>query len=799
MAKETETGKTLAEMTALRARLAEAEETLRAISSGEVDALVISGDRGKRIQLIDAGDYVYRQFIEMANEGTAIVSTGGVILSCNASLAQTLRRPLGGVLGGDIRDYLLPEDHKTFDSILREAGTESSRQIVRLMPGGGVPVPVYILATRLESAEADPAFCLLFTDLQEVISTESTLRESEHLYRELLDLAPVGIAVLRQEKVVFVNPAGTHLIGAVSEDQIVGKSIAEIIHPDGIENARAQIEGMMSGESATYSTEDIFLRLDGTPIDVEILATPVKYGGEFAVQVIFTDITNRKRDNAERVLLMAAIEQAVETVIITDPEGTIQYVNPAFETLTGYTRAETVGKNPRLLRSGEQSPEFYSELWQTISSGKTWRGSFVNKRKDGKPYTVESAISPVRGPDGTIMNYVEVNHDVGTQQLLEERLHEAQKMETVGQLAGGVAHDFNNMLQVIITYTDMSLASVDAGTNLHKYLFEIRRAAQRSAEITGQLLVFARKQKVTPKVIDLNEAVAGAQKMIQRLVDESIDVAWLPGRNPSKVNIDPTQLDQILANLAVNARDAIGGVGRLTIGTQDVVLDADLCAAIPGSSPGEYVLLSVSDDGCGMTRQTLAHLFEPFFTTKEPTKGTGLGLSTVYGIVKQNNGFITVYSEVGDGTTFKLYLPRVEKVIHDDAVEVEPEFNSGGMETILVVEDEEAILELTRQSLQHLGYTVLAAGLPEEAIRMSQEESGPIHVLITDVVMPQMNGRQLAERLIALRPTLKCLYMSGYTADVMGHRGILEDEMDFIPKPFSLMVLAEKVREVLNK
>ena len=512
----------------------------------------------------------------------------------------------------------------------------------------------------------------------------------------------------------------------------------------------------------------------------------------------FQDITEHKRAEAERERLMTSIEQVGEIVVVTDLEGIIQYVNPAFVEVTGYSREEAIGQNPRFLSSGVQDRMFYQKLWQLISSGKRWQGTMVNKRKDGKLYTEQTTISPVFNSAGQVISYVEVARDITAQRLLEDQLRQAQKMETVGQLAGGVAHDFNNMLQVIITYVEMSLAKVDPAQPLHKYLVEVRRAAQRSAEITGQLLAFARKQTVLPKVLDLNDAVASAQKMIQRMIGEDIDIAWMPGHDLWNVKIDPAQLDQVLANLAVNARDAIGGVGKLTIGTEKVHFDEAYCAVHAGFVPGEYVSLSVSDDGCGMDKETQAHLFEPFFTTKAPGKGTGLGLATIYGIVKQNNGFINAYSEPGQGTTFRVYLPRVEGAATVEGAGVETTPPRGGTETIIVVEDEASILELARESLEQLGYAVLAAKTPEEALRLSAENAGPIHLLITDVVMPQMNGRQLAERLVTARPGLKCLYMSGYTADVIAHRGILDEGLRFIAKPFSLRVLAEKVREALD-
>ncbi|HSR37179.1 MAG TPA: ATP-binding protein, partial [Desulfurivibrionaceae bacterium] len=327
---------------------------------------------------------------------------------------------------------------------------------------------------------------------------------------------------------------------------------------------------------------------------------------------------------------------------------------------------------------------------------------------------------------------------------------------------------------------------------------EIRKAANRSADLTRQLLAFARRQPANPKVLDLNDTVSGMLKMLRRLVGEDIDLAWVPAMALWPVKVDPSQLDQILANLLVNARDAIATVGKVTIGTSNAVFDAAYCAEHPGFVPGEFVALAVSDDGCGMDKETLAQLFEPFFTTKESGKGTGLGLATVYGIVKQNEGFINVYSEPGQGTTFKIYLPRcaAEEVVRSHSTEeVEPPH---GTETVLLVEDEEMILTLGRSMLERLGYTVLAASTVAEALRLAEEHASEIALCITDVVMPEMNGRELAARLMAANPALRCLFMSGYTADVIAHRGMLEHGVRFLQKPFSIHELAIKVREALS-
>jgi PAS domain S-box-containing protein len=381
---------------------------------------------------------------------------------------------------------------------------------------------------------------------------------------------------------------------------------------------------------------------------------------------------------------------------------------------------------------------------------------------------------------------------------LQAQLRQAQKMEAVGRLAGGVAHDFNNMLGIILGHADMILAQMDPDQPLYADLTEIRKAGARSADLTRQLLAFARKQTVAPKVIDLNKTVAGMTRMLLRLIGEDIDMAWIPDEKVWPVKIDPGQIDQILANLCVNARDAIPGVGKVTIETGNTVFDEDYCMDHAEFVPGEYAMLAVSDNGCGMDSETISHLFEPFFTTKELGKGTGLGLATVYGVVKQNNGLINVYSESGQGTTIKIYLPRhLAKAVPLPAKGPDKP-SERCQETVLLVEDEPAILKMTTRMLEREGYTVVAAGTPGEAIRLANEHHGNIHLLMSDVVMPEMNGRDLAKNILSLYPHLKCLFMSGYTADVIAHHGVLDEGVNFIQKPFSMGELTVKVRNVIG-
>jgi PAS domain S-box-containing protein len=427
-------------------------------------------------------------------------------------------------------------------------------------------------------------------------------------------------------------------------------------------------------------------------------------------------------------------------------------------------------------------------------------------RADGTPIWVSINISFVRDENGNPIGFQGVTRDISALKRAEEererlqvQLLQAQKLEAVGRLAGGVAHDFNNMLGVILGYSEMAQAKMSHDDLLHDDLTEIITAARRSADITRQLLAFARQQTMSPKMVDLNETVEGMLRMLRRLIGEDINLQWLPKGKLWRVKIDPSRIDQILANLCLNGRDAIAGVGKITIETDNVHFGRESCTDRPDCAPGEYAMLAVSDDGCGMDEETRRHLFEPFFTTKEVGKGTGLGLATVYGIVRQNDGFIDVDSEPGQGTTFKIYFPRHTGPAEVKDVEATTDIPSGNGETVLMVEDEASVLKLGQTMLASLGYRVLAAAGTTEAIALAQTHAGKIHLLITDVVMPEMNGRDLAVQLQKRFPDLRVLFMSGYTANVIAHHGVLDEGTQFIQKPFSREELAVKVREVLEK
>ena len=533
--------------------------------------------------------------------------------------------------------------------------------------------------------------------------------------------------------------------------------------------------------------------------------------GQWLVAVINIDITERLKAGEALKASETRFKELLQTVPTVAVQGyaldgTVRYWNRASETFYGYTAEEALGQNlldliiPLHLRDGVRTA-----IRGIVESGQTIPASELELlRKDGSLIPVYSshALVHLPGQEPELfcldVDLAERKRAEAEKAKLQAQFQQAQKMESVGRLAGGVAHDFNNLLMGIMGYTHFCRQNVGPDHPIVEWLDEIKKAAQRSASLTRQLLAFARRQTIAPQILDLDEAVSGMIGLLHQLIGEDIALSWSPGGNLWAVKVDPSQIDQILANLVVNARDAIGGVGHLGIATGMAAITSEDCAHLPEAAPGEYVVLSVSDDGCGMDRETLNHIFEPFFTTKASGQGTGLGLATVYGIVKQNGGFIHVHSEPGKGATFQVHLPRCRETAEIETATQPCSAVPGGTETILLVEDEKGVRVTVAQFLKTEGYTVLAAAEPEEALLVAGRHSDPIDLLITDVVMPSMNGRDLATRLTADRPDMKCLFISGYSADVIAHRGILEEGVHFLAKPFSREVIARKVREVLN-
>lgn len=497
--------------------------------------------------------------------------------------------------------------------------------------------------------------------------------------------------------------------------------------------------------------------------------------------------------------LSQAVEQSPDMVMVTSHNGTIEYVNPAFEQLSGYTREEVLGKTPRILKSGEQGPEVYQDIWRTLLGGNVYRGILVNRRKNGDLYHIEQSICPVRDPQGKISHFIATGRDLTERVRLEAQLTQAQKMNAIGRLAGGVAHDFNNLLTIITSYSEMALDEIAPGSSLSSKIQEILLAARRAAELTRQLLAFSRKQPRSLRLADLNEIIGTIAKTLPRLIGEDIEFNFIPGQGLGRARVDPVQIEQILMNLASNARDAMPQGGEFRIETSNVVLnDRDITFKHMNMPLGRYALISVSDNGEGIAPEHLPHIFEPFYTTKR-SGGTGLGLATVYGIVKQNKGFVWVYSELKKGTIFKIYLPCVgEKLNSRESDEASIQPVARGTETILVVEDEPAVRHASTEFLRLQGYNVLEAADGLDALAVTKQHAAPIHLVLTDVVMPNMSGGELAEQVRHLRPGIKLLFVSGYAGRTVLDHKVLDAANNFLQKPYTLKELAAKIREVLH-
>ncbi len=659
------------------------------------------------------------------------------------------------------------------------------------------------VSMRYDAENKPLHFITTIVDITVQVRAQQALKDSENYIRTIMDNLPIGIAVNSVDPTVsftYINDNFAKIYRTSKDALLEGEdAFWRAVYQDFEfrETLRKRVlADCNSGDPERMRWEDIPITRRGeetTFITAQNILIP---DSKLMISTVW-DVTQRKRAEKDRDRLLTAIEQAAEIVVVTDSMGIIQYVNPAFERVTLFAKQEVIGKTPSIWKSGKQSTPFYAELWQTISAGKTWHGRLVNKRKDGSQYTCETTISPVCDETGSIVNYIAVKRDITESLRLEEQYLQSQKMESVGRLAGGVAHDFNNMLQVITGYAELALNRMNTGDKQYTYLEEILKAARHSTDITRQLLAFARRQTVALKVLNLNSTIEGTLKMLRRLIGEDIGLVWQPYSDLWSVKMDPSQIDQILANLCVNARDAITENGKITIETANVVIDDKYCETHIGSLPGQFVMVAVSDNGKGMDEATINSIFEPFFTTKQLGHGTGLGLSTVYGIVKQNQGFINVYSEPSFGSTFKIYLPRIDEKA--ETIEPEPvEIVHPSTETILVVEDESAILELSQEILVENGYTVFAANCPSAALEIANSHKGMIHLLITDVVMPGMNGRELAARIKQSHPSIRCMFMSGYTANVIAHHGVLDEGVHFIQKPFRMGELLTKVRTALE-
>jgi PAS domain S-box-containing protein len=630
--------------------------------------------------------------------------------------------------------------------------------------------------------------------------TEQALRVSELSYRRLFEAAQDGILILDVDtgRIMDANPFLVKLLG-FSHGEMVGKTVGELSPFRDVVSNQAMLERLQKNGYVRYENLPLETQ-DGRKIAVEFVSNVYQAGDKKVIQCNIRDITQRKRAEESHARLATAVEQSVDAIVITDIQGTILYANPAFEKSTGYTVAEAIGQNPRILKSGKHDAEFYQRMWAALERGETWSGHFINQRKDGALYEEDATISPVRDAAGAVVNYVAVKRDVTHEKQIEAQFRQAQKMESIGQLAGGVAHDFNNILAVIIMQADLLKYTGSLTPDQESIAAEISSTVERGAALTRQLLLFCHREKFQPQPLDLGATISSTTKMLQRILRENIEVEIKLAAQPTFISADAGMMDQVLMNLAVNARDAMPTGGRLVITTEGMEFDEFAAAQSPPARPGSFVCLSVADTGGGIPPEILPRIFEPFFTTKGVGKGTGLGLATVFGIVQQHQGWINVYSEAGQGTIFKVYLPQMvgmgEKQIAPKMLAPVPT----GKETILLVEDEPALRNAASRSLARLGYRVLEASTGAQALELWQAHRAEINLLLTDMVMPGgMTGKELGEKLSLENPKLKVIYMSGYSTDLIGKDFPLQEGVNFLPKPFQAQKLAQTIRDSLDQ
>jgi PAS domain S-box-containing protein len=633
---------------------------------------------------------------------------------------------------------------------------------------------------------------------------EEARRQGEERFRALIEHGADAVALVApDETLLFASHSIERLLG-FAPAELVGHPGFERVHPDDVPRVHAALRDIMASPGTPAGLELRWRHKDGSwrhidAVAVDRLAEPAVG----AIVVNFRDVTERRkaeaalRESEERYRTL--VEGVRDIIFALSPEGTIASLNPAFETITGLRREEWVGQPFERLVHPEDLP-LALELLGRVVRGELRPASQFRVRTAKGDYRVGEFSATPQLHESRLVGILGIGRDVTERVQLEQQLRQAQKMEAVGRLAGGIAHDFNNILTAITGYADLLLEDLGATDPRRQDADEIHKAADRAAGLTRQLLAFSRQQVLQPTVLEVNKLVSDLEKMLRRLLGEDVELGTRLAPTTGRVKADPGQLEQVIMNLAVNARDAMPNGGKLTLETGNVDLDEAYAADHYPGRAGPFVLLAVSDTGIGMSEETQAHMFEPFFTTKEKGKGTGLGLATVYGIIKQSGGFIWVYSEVGHGTTFKLYLPRVEELAERASQPaLAPARAARGTETVLVVEDEAPVRSVARQVLERHGYTVLEAPSAEGALDIVARYSGAIHLLLTDVVMPGLNGRELANRLATLRPDARVIFMSGYTDDAVTRHGVLEPGSAYVQKPFTPDAIARKVREVLDR
>ena len=685
------------------------------------------------------------------------------------------------------------------EAVVQSGDLTASRTLtVEQLCRDGSTVWTEITASLLRDEQGEPVGILGVTrDISERLAAERALRESEERFRAVLETAQDAIFIKDADgRYAHVNPALARLFGRSPAD-FMGRSDEECFGATAAQPTRLLDERVLRGEVVEAEQ---WYPIAGERHTFDVVRVPMRdaTGRVTGLCGIARDITERTRAQETQNRLAAAIEQATEAVVITDTLGVVQYVNPAFERITGYAREETVGRSGMDVPGQPNEPAVYAAIAQTLGRGEAWQGRIVTFRKDGSPCEVEGTLSPVRDAQGRICNHVGVLRDVTQETQLERQVQQLQRLEAIGRLAGGVAHDFNNLLAGILGHAELLRLASQPGDPVARAVDVIEAAAQRAAQLTAQLLGFARQGRTQTVTVDINQTIQEVVDLLGRTIDKSITVHRRLAAEAPLTSGDPAQMQQVVLNLAINARDAMPEGGELTFATEEVELDPIFCSQHAGLQPGPYVVVTVADTGCGIPEEVRGRIFEPFVTTKEPGEGTGMGLAMVYGIVKNHGGAVTVYSEVGRGTTFHIYLPAASVEADEGPPDWEPA-PVVGAGRILVVDDEDVVRNVVAAMLRHLGYDVVTAADGQEAVEYYQQRRDGIDLVLVDMMMPRMGGRDCFRALRDLDPAVRVVISSGYGLDG-AIEGLLSDGvLGFVQKPYRVRQLSEVVAEALER